>query len=581
MEQNYDNEENGTRDTEEGEVVEHVVIHVDYGAIALPQVAGVGEHAQLAEMPAALASSATVEVPAAPASSATTESVVQTMSSQLSGLSSVVENLTIVVQGLKQDINRLQIPLATRSQPTTSTSQISTSLPVVPMELSTHNPTPSTSSFQASESATINLPPRSSERAITKLPVTGDLPNFSGGAPEVGDNISAEVFLNAMDNETWRSSWSDDQCIILAGKHLTGVAKETWSGHYRGIKDWRTFKHKFKSVFGLNRVERERYLFQYAPQRKAGEPLKAYLEKMYHTLNNFYPSGVMPEEDKLSQMRRILTNLLPSELLTPLFDDIPFSDMVKRIELHAQLYAWANLSSEKIDAENTTKTPTSLMKQIVAATPIIKGNKQAAKQTVGKTNSDSLSQPKISDMSVNTCQLCNQVGHSVLQCKRYKMLLKDRKDQRTHHNKNPQGRSSHLQHRARSFSNTTGRDQRVPWCYFCNRKGHQINNCWAKNAPAPAAPQYQATAAIGSPPVSPVSSSSGKVEQFLQTPGPSQQTFQHQVLQNPQAIMQSAALPWRTTGVGSTQSQSPVTTGANRESLHPMITYPPSPANPQ
>ena len=84
------------------------------------------------------------------------------------------------------------------------------------------------------------------------------------------DDISAEVFLNAIENETWQSTWTDDQRIILAGKHLSGVAKNRWSGHYRGIRDWITFKQKFQAVFGLNRVERERYLLQYAPQKEGG-----------------------------------------------------------------------------------------------------------------------------------------------------------------------------------------------------------------------------------------------------------------------------------------------------------------------
>ena len=99
--------------------------------------------------------------------------------------------------------------------------------------------------------------------------------------------------------------------------------------------------------------------------------------------------------------------------------------------------------------------------------------------------------------------------------------------------------------------------------------------------PATTATQYMAAAAIGTPQVSPVSSSQVQVEQLLKTSGPSLQIVQPQILQNPQADMQAAAIPWRTPVAGAAQQRSTVNTGVNPTSPTPMITYLSSPANQQ
>ena len=300
--------------------------------------------------------------------------------------------------------------------------------------------------------------------------------------------------MKAIENETRRPTWTDDQRIILARKHLSGVAKDRWSSNYQEIKDWVTFKQQFQEVFGLNRLERERYMLQYAPQRKAGEPLKAYLERIYHTLNNFHPSSLMPEEDKLCQLRRILTGLLPSELLTPLFQEIPFRDMVRQIELHAQLFSWTNLFSEKIGTENKTKittATTSLVKPTVAAA-IPEGHKDQGNEKVQKpdVNANTVQKQTVQSTAVNPCQLCSHGAHPTSQSQRHKT---PHKNQWAHPYKNPQGRQNYHQNRHQQcggpyYNRKASRDQSINRCCRCGRKGHTLKNCWSKTCHLPQHP---------------------------------------------------------------------------------------------
>ena len=152
--------------------------------------------------------------------------------------------------------------------------------------------------------------------------------------------------------------------------------------------------------------------------------------------------------------------------------------MVRQVELNAQLLTSTNLSMEKIGAESKTKATNSLVKPtIAAATASQEGIKDPDNKTVGKTDGNTLPQQNTLGTSVNSCQLCSQVGHQASQCKRYRMLLKDHKDQRAHPYKNPQGRQNNRKNRPQHFQNKSGRDNRIPWCHYCNKKGHHTNSC--------------------------------------------------------------------------------------------------------
>ena len=281
----------------------------------------------------------------------------------------------------------------------------------------------------------------------------------------------------------------------------------------------------------------------------------------------------MPEEDKLCQMRRILTGLLPSELLSPLFEDIPFQEMVRRIELHAQLYSWANSSSEKINAESKTKAMTPLVKPTIAAA-IQEGNEKQGNETAGKPDGSTVTQQNTPSTPVNSCQLCGRVGHQAPRCKRYSIHHKDHRDQRAHSYKGPPGRQNNR-------NNTPPRgDKRAPWCPNCRKKGHHINNCWAKNMPAAAASPYPATAAIGISQPSLVSAPNQQMLQLPPTPGTSQ--FHHQqTLQNPPADMRASAIPWNMPVAGTEPQGFPVNPCVNHTQQRPMVTYPSSPTNQQ
>ena len=166
MEQDYENEENGMRENVEGELVESIATQTDRYSE--------GEASALVEGQTQL-----VTVPAVPASSAATETDVQTASSQSSGVNMSLDQFVGMLRGLmQQEINRMQTPTVTHTHLTPSTSQISTSSPVVPLGLPTLTPTPTTPSLPVSDTAMITSPPGPHAPAITKLPVTGEIPNF-------------------------------------------------------------------------------------------------------------------------------------------------------------------------------------------------------------------------------------------------------------------------------------------------------------------------------------------------------------------------------------------------------------------
>ena len=166
-----------------------------------------------------------VMLPAVLASSAATETDVQTASSNPSGVSVGLDQLSELIQGLIQrELNRLQIPTVTHTSTIPPISQAQMSTPVVLSMTPTFTPTPTTPSLRASEFTTITSHSGSYTRATTKLPMIAELPTFSGEIQGVGGDISAEVFLKAIERETCRPTWTDNQYINFSQETFI------WSG---------------------------------------------------------------------------------------------------------------------------------------------------------------------------------------------------------------------------------------------------------------------------------------------------------------------------------------------------------------
>ena len=185
-----------------------------------------------------------------------------------------------------------------------------------------------------------------------KRPTAMQIPVFEGKQPGKPGYISVEVFLRAVEQETKIGDFSDAERILLAREYVRGAARNKFDNHrLLDFTDWRRFQDEMLYVYGHSPDEMLTHLHLLTPYRKVGELLCEYIDRISIDLNNYSPTGEMPDHEKVHHLRRILKITLPQELKTPLLISRTYSELVRNVLAYAEGQTQARLTEADIMKE--------------------------------------------------------------------------------------------------------------------------------------------------------------------------------------------------------------------------------------
>ena len=119
----------------------------------------------------------------------------------------------------------------------------------------------------------------------TRLPVHGQIPEFTGEMVGPTGVLSIEVYLKRIDDNTVGRHWTDEHRILLARKNLSGSALTRLNncGMY-DAENWDNFKKQMKETFTIREEVRESAWHNYQPIRKNGESVSALVDRIGNDL---------------------------------------------------------------------------------------------------------------------------------------------------------------------------------------------------------------------------------------------------------------------------------------------------------
>ena len=273
----------------------------------------------------------------------------------------------------------------------------------------------------------------------TKLPPTGEIKKFNGDPPGLTGGLSIEVYLKRIESETPSNQWTEPQRILLARNNVIGSAKTRCEA--RNVNQyitWEEYKAEMLECFTLNLIDREQYLAEYIPQRKKGELLPAFIDRIAEDLDSLSKTGTMPEAEKISNIRRLLYHALPRQLHCDMPDVDSTLEYSRALARRAERFPYLKLTRADIWKEISetapwtpmpaTKTPSPLSptppasekeKQTVAATSAATPPTPAApNKTTQKKAKDRPAKGNNSNASNDRkCAGCGRTGHYRSDCR--------------------------------------------------------------------------------------------------------------------------------------------------------------------
>ena len=191
--------------------------------------------------------------------------------------------------------------------------------------------------------------------STSRRPSSMQIPVFEGKQPGKPGYVSVEVFLRSVHLETRIGDFTDPERILLARDYIRGAARNKFDNHQLlNATSWNHFESKMLDVFGISQDEMLTHLHLLTPYRKIDEPLCEYIDRISVDLNNYSPSGEMPDHEKVHHLRRILKITLPQELKTPLLIERTYDDLVRGVLAYAEGQTQARLTEADIMRERET-----------------------------------------------------------------------------------------------------------------------------------------------------------------------------------------------------------------------------------
>ena len=315
----------------------------------------------------------------------------------------------------------------------------------------------------------------------TRLPVHGQIPEFTGEMVGPTGVMSIEVYLKRIDDNTVGRHWTDEHRILLARKKLSGSALTRLNN--RGMYDaenWDNSKKQMRETFTIREEMRESAWHNYQPIRKNGESVSALVDRIANDLDNFTEDGTMPEKQKLKEVKRVLVRVLPQQLhcgIGSSVDTLP--KLMQKLEIRAcrqpdLKLALPDISSEKLDevwknstqnstinaVSTATTAPPAAATATASADPATVNATPPPQQTVAATTASN-TKPKEEDSDQQSRARDNS----------YRSKKRDKR-------KPQKGQQQHQrQHQQQQQQRGRGNDNRIGACHTCGRMDHRRQEC--------------------------------------------------------------------------------------------------------
>ena len=198
-----------------------------------------------------------------------------------------------------------------------------------------------------------------------RRPSTFQIPIYESKPPGKEGFISIELFLKTVHRETRVGDFEDAERIMIARDHIRGAARIMFdNANLLEETRWSRFDEKMKEIFAIPRDKLVEKLHELMIYRKSGEPLRDYIGRISSELNNYSPTGDMPDEEKVIHMKRILRTTLPKEMRFPLELAQNYDNLITFLLAYAAGQTTARLTEEDIEKEKEEITQKGVRKDI-------------------------------------------------------------------------------------------------------------------------------------------------------------------------------------------------------------------------